>query len=516
VPRSPGRLVRLQSTTAGHCGVGLCYLSRMRRSALIAAIVLATATAGGCGQSSPGTNEAGVPLAPGVSMPIAIGDSYTMLVEPGDVIAVFSTASAQPRSYDYAVTVEPIPSDVTSLDLPYETVYSPQNRGSAVAVIDSPTQTAAIDTEQQPAQVGDREQFWVPKFSDIVNDVDGALEEVTEEVTAVLRASGEYADVYIDVASQLTDADAAAIAQQFDEVAWPIVTNQFGNPPTPGGRERIAILLSPTFNGGKEDELNERGFSFGMFNDRDQLPDSPANPKSNYRNVLHLNPFALISTDTRFVDPDKWRSILSHEFQHMVNYNYHQDREAVPIDEGKAMLSEILSGFGLPTGDPTMASNVVAYQLEPASVSLLQTTYGDNPVATYGMGLLWVSYLYDRFGSDVLLSIATHPEPGILGASAVTGFAPDVLFVQWVQANLVTSITDDPTFRYEALELSGNSNGSYAASLPGFANDSSQHLTYGTTNHAIPSYGVEYFRATQQQLVRVTGNNVQVLLFRAP
>jgi len=488
----------------------------MRRSALIAGIVLAAATVGGCGQSSPQANESAVGLAPGVFMPIAIGDSYTMLVEPGDVVAVFSTASSQTRSYDYAVTVEPIPSDVTSLDLEYETLYTPQSESYAVAVTDPPTQSSAVEAEQQRAQVGDREQFWVPKFSDIVNDVDGPLDEVTEEVTAVLRAIGEHADVYIDVTSQLTDADAVAIAQQFDEVAWPIVTNQFGNPPAPGGRERIAILLSPTFNGGKEDQLNERGFSFGMFNDRDQLPDSPANPKSNYRNVLHINPFALISSDTRFVDPDKWRSILSHEFQHMVNYNYHQDREAVAIDEGKAMLSEILSGFGLPAGDPTMASNVVAYQLEPASVSLLQASYGDNPVATYGMGLLWVSYLYDRFGSDVLRSIATHPEPGILGASAVTGLAPDALFVQWLQANLVTSTVEDPTFRYQALELTGDANGSYAASLPGFANDSSQSLTFGTSTHAIPSYGVEYFRATQKQLVRVTGQGVQVLLFRAP
>jgi len=491
----------------------ICYLSFVGRLTLFAGVGLVAAILGGCAPAPTGASEAGSALAPGVSAPIAADGTFTMLVEPGDVVAVFSTASAELTSYDYTLTVKPLPDDIAGLDLQYEFTYTPHGGIGLSPVPQLTGSPPSPDAAQQPARLGDREQFWVPQFIDIVKDIDRAPEDITVEVTAVLRAISQHADVYIDEESQLTEADAIAIAQQFDNVAWPIVNNQFGDPPAPGGRERIAILLSPAFNGGKEDELNERGWSFGMFNDRDQLPDSPTNPKSNYRNLLLINPFALINP---LVDPNKWRSILSHEFQHMVNYNYHQDRESVPIDEGKAMLSEILSGFGLPTGDPIMASNIVEYQQDPASVSLLQTDYGDNLMATYGMGLLWVSYLYDRFGSDVLRSIATHPEPGIMGASAVTGIAPDELFVQWVQANITTPPSDEPAFRYQTIELTGDSNGSYAATLPGFANDPAHTFSEGTTTHNIPSYGVEYFRATQQQVVQVTGKDIQVLLFRTP
>jgi hypothetical protein len=484
----------------------------MGRASVVLGIGLVTALVSGCGLSPSALDESGVDLAAGVSSPIAVEDTFTMLVEPGDVVAVFSAASSQPRSFDYTITVESIPEDRSGLDLQFATFYSPQGRSDVISLPETEATPRPTVAQQQVGRVGDREQFWIPKFIDIVNDIERAPEEITVQVTTVLRAVGEHADVYIDEDSQLADSDAAAIAQQFDEVAWPIVTNQFGQPPAPGGQERIAIVLSPAFNGGKEDEPNQLGWSFGMFNDRDQLPDSPTNPKSNYRNVLLINPHALISQS---VDQNKWRSILSHEFQHMVNYNYHQDRESVPIDEGKAMLSEILSGFGLPTGDAIMAENIIGYQRDPASVSLLQTDYGENMMATYGMGLLWVNYLYDRFGPDALRSIATHPEPGVMGAAAVTGLSPDELFVQWIQANIVTTKSDEPEFRYQTIELTGDSNGSYASALPGFANDSSQNLVEGTTNKTIPSYGVEYFRATQQQLVRVTGKDVQVLLFAA-
>lgn len=212
----------------------------------------------------------------------------------------------------------------------------------------------------------------------------------------------------------------------------------------------MVIPVSPyscllLFNGGYDDEPNPMGFTWGAFNDKDQLPASPDIPYSNYRNVLYLNTGVINTANPDF--KNKWRSILSHEFQHMVNYRYHQTSEAVAIDEGKAMLAEILSGYGLPHGDYLMWLNIDQYQKNPANISLLQTGYSDDDaLATYGMGILWASYLFDRFGAETFYAIATHSLPGLDGSAAVTGFSKEKLFAEWVQTNIVSGAVDNPTF----------------------------------------------------------------------
>lgn len=441
-------------------------------------------------------------VCPGVTaLPFAEGVA-TAEVQNGDVVAVFSTASETEKNYSYRIQQELTdsagePAKTTEPSL----VLEPFPK---LAHTSSPSHST--DTSKPAAKLGSKEQFWTWDLSDL------SVSEIPYvEVTAILKASGKYCDVYVDENSQISTADAEEIAKQFDTVAYPIVTHYFGEPPAPNGNARVTLLLPLAFNGGLDDEPNPQGFAWGAFNDSDQTPPGDENKFSNYRNILYLNPGGINTTNPDFID--KWRSILSHEFQHLLHYRYHQAREPIAVDEGKSMLAELLSGYGLVNGDILMWANIDQYQQDPAKISLLQMAYEpENGLATYGMGVLWATYLFDRFGEDTFLKIATSPTPGVPGAAAIVGTTPEKLFTQWVQANIVNGLVDDAAFGYRRIALSGDGGGTYYEPLLGFAARSEQQLPSDETKRTVPSYGVEYFRASADGQLTIRGKNIHALI----
>lgn len=450
-------------------------------------------------------------MAPGVSSLSFIEGRSSATVQQGDVIAVFSTASNTEETYAYSISYSATASnsrignvETKSLEPPdYRPAIEIRTSGGAQYEVG----VSGIRNRELESSIGSREAFWTWDLTDISTYPDVP----SVQMIGVLKAVGTNCDVFIDENSRLSVQDAEEIAQQFDSIAYPIVTQHFGSPPNVNGNSRITILLPLAFNGGYDDKLNPQGFSWGAFNDKDQLPPSPDNLYSNYRNVLYLNPGAVNTAIPDF--KDKWRSILSHEFQHMVNYHYHQTSEAVAIDEGKAMLAEILSGYGLPHGDYLMWANINQYQRNPASISLLQAAYSsEDALATYGMGILWASYLFDRFGTETLYSIATNPLPGLDGAAAVTGISREALFAEWVQTNIVNGTVDNPIFRYKTIRTIGDGDGKYYRALDGFATRPEQEIPKVETRRQVSSYGVEYFRTTAPGIVTITGNNISVFI----
>lgn len=444
----------------------------------------------------------GSPLyAPGVTTVEFTDGTATAQVKSGDILAVFSTASETEVTYSYRIQAAlegaggdaaPPPAAILPEAFPVLSVAEDGTGGTAPA-----------------GAIGNRETFWSWDMSDLSLYPD--LPSV--EVTAVLMASGKYADVYIDENSRLTTADAEKIARQFDTVAYPVSTRYFGTPPEVDGSDRVAILIALPFNGGIEDDFNPQGFSWGAVNAQDQQPPGPGNEHSNYRNLLYLNPAAITTTKPEY--DNKWQSILSHEFQHLVNYRTHQERESAAVDEGKAVLAEMLSGYGLPRKDVLMWANIELYQQDPAQISLLQMTYApEHGLATYGMGLLWATYLFDRFGADMVHAIATHPAPGVAGAAAVSGIDAPTLFTQWVQANILTGLRDDPAFGYRRIALTGDAGGAYYQPLLGFAARPEQALPQTETEREVPAYGVDYFRADGDGEVTLQGENISALVIR--
>ncbi len=437
-------------------------------------------------------------------------------VSQGDVVAVFSTAAETEQSYPYTIQTNTTRAthivDYNGIAKPpYRLSYNFYNlRTSASKPYYSYNLAEYEIRETRDIEVGGIETFWTFDLSDLSTFPD--IPSV--QFRAVLKATGTYCDVYVDENSSLiTHEDAKEIAAQFDQVAYRIVNEHFGDPPVVNGSSRVAILLPLAFNGGMEDEVNPNGTSTGLFNDKDQLPPSTDNPYSNYRNVLYLNP-GLYNSNTPFFR-DKWRPILSHEFEHMVNFRYHVGKESVPIEEGKALLSEILSGYGLPNGDYLMWENIVAYQNDPSGISLVQMEYvNDNIYGSYGMGLLWISYLYDRFGSQAIHSMATHSLLGLDATAAVTGIPKQYLFAEWVQANILSGTINNKIFEYKTIDVIGNGGGDYFGTLKGFGALPQHIIPSIETQKQVHSYGVEYFTAKEPGTVIIKGNNIQAFIIR--
>ena len=432
-------------------------------------------------------------------------------VNGGDVIAVFSTASDTEKSYPYTIQANTTKT-ANNFARSYHNSFSESYRlsKSTFQSFYSSSQANSDAGQTRAVQLGDTRSFWTFDLSDLSTFPD--IPSV--QFKAVLKAIGTYCDVYVDKNSILiTNEDAEKIAIQFDKVAYPVVTGHFGNPPVINGSSRVTILLPLVFNGGMEEDVNPNGTSTGLFNDRDQFPASTDNPYSNYRNVLYLNPGLYNSTNPFF--SNKWCPILSHEFAHMVNFRYHVAKESVPIEEGKALLSEILSGYGLQNGDYLMWENIVAYQNDPSGISLTQLEYVNNNIyGSYGMGLMWMSYLYDRFGLQAIRDMATHSLLGLDATAAVTGIPKQHLFAEWVQANILSGTTNNEIFTYKTIDVNGNGGGKYFDALKGFAALPQHLIPYTETERQVHSYGVEYFASDSQGTVIIKGNDIQAFIIR--
>ncbi len=434
-------------------------------------------------------------------------------VNQGDIVAIFSTAADTEQTFPYTIqsdAAKASPVNGTrksaSLSFPYDLKSYrslPQRR---------PADLAFSHAHKHTAKLGSTEIFWTYDLTDMSLLFD--LPSI--QFTAILKAKGVYCDVYVDEDSALiTYEDAEEIAKQFDEVAYTVVTGQFGESPVVDGNARVAIVLPLAFNGGIEDDVNPNGWAAGAFLARDQLPPSDENPYSNYRNVLYLNP-GLYNSSSSY-NLDKWRPILAHEFHHMVNYNYFGTSEPVPIDEGKSLLAEILTGYGLPYGDLLMWANVVAYQDDPSSISLLQMELAPtNVLGSYGMGLLWIIYLYDRFGSQAMYDMATHTLPGLDGAASVTGIPKEHLFAEWLQANIISGSINDPVFEYKTIDVAGDGGGQYYGTLNGFAALPEQAIPGTETQRHVHAYGLEYFRADATGEVIIKGEHIKAFVIGRP
>lgn len=450
-------------------------------------------------------------MAPGVNALTFVNGVAGTNINQGDILAVFSTASNTEQTFPYTIQGNFAKSSQiivkqkkSSLSFPdYFLAYRFQSNYRQGIVSYS-------HEKRKESEVGSTETFWTWDFTDLSSFPD--LPSV--QFTAILKAKGVYCDVYVDENStHIDNGDAEEIARQFDEVAYPVVTGQFGFPPVIEGSSRVAILLPLAFNGGMDEELNPNGWAAGAFNYDDQLPPSIENPYSNYRNVLYLNPGLYNTSIPVFIE--KWRPILSHEFHHLVNYRYFGASESVPIDEGKALLAEILSGYGLPNGDYLMWDNVVAYQDNPSDISLLQMSMSDvNPLGTYGMGLLWICYLYDRFGSEAIYKMATYTSPGLDAAEAVTGIPKQHLFAEWLQANIVNGTVNNKIFEYKTIDVVGDGGGQFFGMLNGFAALPEHTIPGVETQHFVHSYGLEYFRADGPGEVIIKGNNIKVFVIK--
>lgn len=304
-------------------------------------------------------------------------------------------------------------------------------------------------TETDDVQVGDSGRFWVIATSDDHGD------PVDRLVDARVIYSGKHCNVMLDNRSGKTEETRGIeMGQVFDEQIYQTDTRLFGEP-VGSAAGPVTLLISPDVGDFGRDT------TIGYFTIRDLEPAGhpQADPHGNHRPMLYIA--SNVVTRGRSAD---YLGTLAHEFQHLINASHKlaggaTTQEDVWLDEGLSMYAMQANGYGLGAEAGVLFDHVQTYLRHSDLFSL--TDWDQNPDASaYGAVYLFVTYLADRFGEEILSELVNADEAGIANVQArLTKRQADFanVFGDWVAANLLdgTPLSTDSRFHYKSIQLSG-------------------------------------------------------------
>lgn len=293
-----------------------------------------------------------------------------------------------------------------------------------------------------------------------------------DEVTATLRFKGDNTLVYVDDAAtpgSITDAMVNDLGREFDDQVYPRDVGAFGPPSDEDGNGRVIILLSPTVNSLTTQEIFDQGARIvGFFFGIDLLHDPVSNPFANDAEVFYSvvpdpnGVFGAAPTETGDDYVDLIISVAAHEFEHMISFNWHvcknqtpcQNRgqqEALWLDEGLAHMAEAINGLHF--------QNLLRGALFLATPRETTLVGGGDALDERGASYLFVQYMVDRFGEEVLEDLVRGAGAagltGITNVDVATDLSFVFLFHQWAAALLLdgAGIVNDDVFEMPSLNL---------------------------------------------------------------
>ena len=258
------------------------------------------------------------------------------------------------------------------------------------------------------------------------------------EVTATCIAKSEHLYVYVDnsVRELFTDADAVAVAREFDTRIYPSVRKWMGTEWKPGldRDNRITLLMHDV-------GMNNSGADYGgYFAPADQVPTAP---NSNRREMLYMDVFQF-----RERSRHTFYSSLAHEFAHLINWFQNGGTtDQRWLEEGTASFVE-WAVYG------TVHNIFVDGYLANPSVSL---AYANTRDTYYGGTFMLMLYLYEHYGGPEL--IRRIIETDALGEHAVDAALVDTgknvqfpeVFLNWGLANWVNTQVQNRRLGYSEL-----------------------------------------------------------------
>ena len=275
-----------------------------------------------------------------------------------------------------------------------------------------------------PVQIGQIERFFI---------------HIPEtEVTATCIAKSEHLYVYIEnsVRDMLTDAEAVAIAREFDTRIYPNVRKWMGTEWKPGlDRDNHITLLMHDVG------MNDSGLEYGgYFSSTDQLPTAP---NSNRREMLYMDIFQF-----RERSRHTFYSSLAHEFAHLINWFQNGGTtDQRWLEEGTASFVEWAVYGNVHT------IFVDGYLTDPG----VPLAYANTRDVYYGGAFMLMLYLYEQYGGPELIrgiiGADALGEQGIDAALAGSGSSerfPEV-FLNWGLANWVNAQARDQKLGYASL-----------------------------------------------------------------
>lgn len=270
------------------------------------------------------------------------------------------------------------------------------------------------------------------------------------EVTAILIKISHTAYWYIDEGfweglnteeQAETEQSLDSLIEEFEATIYPALTETFGSEWTPGIDKdtRITILMH-----------SMKKESGGYFDSSDEYPKAQL-PESNEREMIYLN--------AQYVNTDDAKSFLAHEFVHLITFNQKNRKynvaEEVWLNEARADYAPTLLGYDQSYEGSNLQRRVKDF-LDKPSDSL--TEWRDTS-ADYGVASLFIQYLVDHYGIQILADSLKIRQTGITSINAVLskqGFQEDFsqAFINWTIAVLINdcSISDKYCYFNQNLE----------------------------------------------------------------
>lgn len=288
--------------------------------------------------------------------------------------------------------------------------------------------------QRQNSARSDTRTFWAVKVRDLGQPV---APEDYYSLSATRRAEGEGVVIWVEdeswaqayVTQPEVDRIFAALTRETGagsldpgEGIVAIERSVFGEPPNKGGDGLIHFLIldiQDTYD--PDNEVNT--FIAGYFFANDQGD----GPRSNRLDLLYIDAYPGIYRKEGDRRTGTVLATTAHELQHLIHYRQDRD-EATWVNEGLSELAGSLCGYGI--GRPQR-------YLEDTAPALNRWS---NTLADYSRAGLWMLYLDEQFGTELIRALTRDPANGIAGieaALAAGGFGESFagIFADWSIAN---------------------------------------------------------------------------------
>lgn len=262
-------------------------------------------------------------------------------------------------------------------------------------------------------KVGDQHDFWVVNPDNSNRQVSATLEYQSKEI-----------DFWIENGISFEFDDLQTLAETFSNEIYPSNHQFFGTEDQPGIDQDDHLFV-----------LYVRGLKnsiAGYTSFIDHLP-REVHPYSNEHELFVLN------ADVLTLAAPYTLSVMSHEFQHLIHQNKDPNEE-LWLNESLSELSKELNGYEV--------GGFYTYFLRNPDMQLNDWAYGDEDNKPhYGASYLFMSYLVDRFGDELISALVADPLNGLESIDSLfqalemkdsqngETYTADHLFADWTAAN---------------------------------------------------------------------------------
>jgi hypothetical protein len=290
-------------------------------------------------------------------------------------------------------------------------------------------------------------------------------------VTADLVYDGTHALIYADVnqpTGSFTQPDYDAFGANFDTSIYPTNTDHFGAPTDIDGNGRIIILFTPQVNELTPDgTAQQEGFISGFVLFNDIAPNVVPSGTTNSGEIFYsMVPDPNGETGNSFpkaIVDEVVPGTLAHEFEHLISNGYRfvilgggsdwRFLQQTWLEEGMAHMAEDLNNMdeqnilraNLYLGTPFATSLLGNAELRPRVDTLEQR----------GGIFLFLRYLADRYGEDILKTIVRDPAIGEASIANVTGVDFHASVADYLATLYLSDrgITSDPRYNYSSFNF---------------------------------------------------------------